>query len=1398
MFNNKLFTFPKSHNRNTNPLSSRHILLSCELLENRELLTADPLLLDFGTSTSPVASGYTPLQTNSFDSDTGHGWSDGSNAISFHLDNQHDLLSDGHNGTIGKFRADLPNGDYIITAVVAGQQRVYESHNLIVGSPWLDLNGPSGQPTEVSIETTVNNGQLNLTFLYFHLFALKVEEVSSLPPVATNDSYSLAEDEVLATAVPGVLINDTGGNNGQIVAELFERPTHGTLAFRSDGSFLYTPIKNFHGTDSFKYRVFDGDRYSEPASVDLRVTPRNDIPTAVDDNFTTQEDRTLNGRTNNLLINDSDVDGDTLFADLLEGPSHGELTLNPNGTFQYIPDPNFNGTDTFTYRTFDGNSYSNNATVNIAVQEVNDPPTAVNDLFSIKEDQTVTVDVLANDTDVDGDQLVPTLIVKPIHGKAEIGADNTIKYIPNKDYFGDDSFTYHLNDGKSQSSPAVVALNISPVNDAPVAVDDEYISGLGNRVVGNVLTNDSDVDSTDLQATVMNAPNHGTLELQPDGQFYYTPNDYYFGTDSFTYRVDDGSLTSILATVRFHVQLPIVSGVAYEYYKLSNLTQLPDFDSLVPTDTGVASTFTIDVSPVRENFALRFRGFIEVPVDGEYDFFTKSDDGSRLYINDNLVVDNDGVHAKRERSGAVQLAAGKHDIVVEFFERSFGEWLQVKWSGPGIPKQLIPTDVLSHIPNADIEPLILKNQSELTTLEGTDLRFDGESTGGFGHLTYTWDFGDGSSATGQSVTYAFSDNGVYDVRLTVSDERNQSVTDTFSVTVTNVAPGATFSAPSEATQSESVILNFSNISDASNPDTQAGFLFSYDLDGDGVFELTLVKDSTIEHTFHHVGNYTIRARVIDKDGDWTEYFRNIQISSPPNDNLPLLYQDNLNYVGAFRVPNGTYGESSFAFGGTAPAYNPTNNSLYLVGHRNAIAEISIPDEITYSSQVSELNTSTILQPFSSIWDKVPNKDTIDSNVSIGGLMMVDGQLVGTVYEYYDGNYSANVSHFRLDNQNIASANAEGLFRVGNLNAGFVAGYMAEVPTDWQKLLGTTHVTGQAALPVISRTSWGPGLFGFDPRTLSESGTTATPLVYYSSDHPLGTMEGTANPLFNGATLIDGVVFAPGSRSVLFFGSHGTNDVGYGEAAEFNDGNRGNKGYHSRDGKYEFQIWAYDVLDLAAVQNGEKQPWDIQPYSVWNFDFPTFTGNAKIGGVTFDPNSGRIYVSQLAADVVGYNPNPIIHVFDINTSRPPVETFLKTPTQGDQLRVDSVSRSQVQAMYLEALGRWSAAGADVSELNSIRFRITDLADGSLSHVEDDTIWLDMNAAGHGWFIDMTPNDDSEFLLPGDQGEENRIDLLTVLVHEVGHLLGIQDLDGTAMDNTLLVGSRNVSNLGTFLL
>ena len=213
--------------------------------------------------------------------------------------------------------------------------------------------------------------------------------------------------------------------------------------------------------------------------------------------------------------------------------------------------------------------------------------------------------------------------------------------------------------------------------------------------------------------------------------------------------------------------------------------------------------------------------------------------------------------------------------------------------------------------------------------------------------------------------------------------------------------------------------------------------------------------------------------------------------------------------------------------------------------------------------------------------------------------------------------------------------------------------MAEVPDQWKAWIGANYVTGAAGQNRIHYSSSGPALFGFD--AINPAGSSNTPLVYYPFGNALQWVDAAnAAPqlLFNGTTKIDGVAFVPGTRSVIFIGSNGLSTIGYGVGSRFNDQARPYQGYHSQNGNYQYQIWAYDIDDFMSVRNGTMESWQIQPTSTVNFNLPTPEFSKYLGGTAFDSSTGRLYVSQKAA---GPDATPIIHVYQLGAQ--PASGFL---------------------------------------------------------------------------------------------------------------------------------------------
>ena len=429
--------------------------------------------------------------------------------------------------------------------------------------------------------------------------------------------------------------------------------------------------------------------------------------------------------------------------------------------------------------------------------------------------------------------------------------------------------------------------------------------------------------------------------------------------------------------------------------------------------------------------------------------------------------------------------------------------------------------------------------------------------------------------------------------------------------------------------------------------------------------------------------------------------------------LPLFASGDMVYLGAFQVPTGQAGSSTFEYGGKALTYNPARNSLFMAANVNDglhVSEVSIPAVLANGKSLSSMPVASVLQPFVDLGrlltiDASGNAitPTLDyENLSIGGLLVAGGGLTGGMYMGYTGAEPENSrnSHFRTSSLNLATltaSNVQGLIDVRHsadaVDSRIRGGYMAEVPEMWRPYIGSQYVTGAAGQNRIQFSSSGPALFGFD--AVNPKGSSASALVSYPSGHALqwsNSISEGPKRIFNGTTKVDGVAFVPGTRSVIFIGSNGLSSIGYGDGALFNDQARPYSGYHSQNGVYAYQIWAYDIDDFMAVRNGTKASWDLRPTSVLNFDLPIPEASKYLGGVAFDAATNRLYVSQNEA---GPSDTPVIHVYQLGrqtaaTSTPAAQrstitnaTVSVTPTASSSVFTSEKNSTSISSTAISA-------------------------------------------------------------------------------------------------------------------
>jgi VCBS repeat-containing protein len=364
------------------------------------------------------------------------------------------------------------------------------------------------------------------------------------PPVAYDQDVTTGED----TPKPITLVGtDPDGDDDDLDYIIVDGPDHGTLSgFESNQT--YTPAANYNGSDSFTFKVDDGDEDSNEATVTITVTAVNDKPIANNHSASTLEDTALN-----FTIGGFDQEGDSLTYTITSNPAQGVLSgAPPNLT--YTPTANYAGSDAFKFKVSDGLAESDEATVSITVSPVNDPPVAVNDAYDAVENTTFTASsangVLQNDTDLDSSSLSAKLNSGPTNGVLTLNPNGSFNYAPNANFSGVDSFTYVTSDALADSNVATVTITVIPDNNAPTALG-QNVTAFEETPVSFILAG-SDPENDPLTFTVLSNPNHGTLTgVAPN--LTYTPAPNYVGPDTFTFKVADGELESNVATITIEV-----------------------------------------------------------------------------------------------------------------------------------------------------------------------------------------------------------------------------------------------------------------------------------------------------------------------------------------------------------------------------------------------------------------------------------------------------------------------------------------------------------------------------------------------------------------------------------------------------------------------------------------------------------------------------------------------------------------------------------------------------------------------------------------------------------------------------------------------------------------------------
>jgi len=329
----------------------------------------------------------------------------------------------------------------------------------------------------------------------------------------------------------------------------------------NNGSFSYTPDTNYYGIDSFTYIANDSLSDSNIATVTITINPINDPPIAYDDSYSVDEGGLLNVIESGVLINDIDNENEPLNAILDIGPNYASsFSFNLNGSFNYVHDSSETFSDNFTYYANDGTSNSNVATVTITINPINDAPVIL-DIPDQTIDEgnsfiSINLDYYVNDVD-NFDNEMNWSYSGNVELTVSINASrNATINIPNSDWFGSENITFRATDPGDLWAEDNVTFTVIGINDPPVANNDSYNTNedvLLNIPAPGILNNDTDIEGDTLAAVQISGPTNGSLILNSNGSFIYTPNPNYYGIDSFTYFANDSLSDSNIATVTISV-----------------------------------------------------------------------------------------------------------------------------------------------------------------------------------------------------------------------------------------------------------------------------------------------------------------------------------------------------------------------------------------------------------------------------------------------------------------------------------------------------------------------------------------------------------------------------------------------------------------------------------------------------------------------------------------------------------------------------------------------------------------------------------------------------------------------------------------------------------------------------
>jgi VCBS repeat-containing protein len=370
-------------------------------------------------------------------------------------------------------------------------------------------------------------------------------QVSSVQdtPFAANDIAIVVEGNVISG---NLSLNDTDGDNDALTYTALNQPSQGAWSLSSNGAFSYTPSNSFLGVESVNYRVCDITNRCDSATLTINVVTANTAPSVINSAFTLTEDTPLSESLTAFL---SDAEGGTFTYTTLIAPSHGSIQWLSQNTFIYTPQLNFAGTDDFTYRVCDSGNLCAEANVSLVVTAVNDAPLLNGDALQVAEDTSLNISIAANDIETEGESIQYTLTGTTSNGTINLTSTGILSFVPIADFFGTETVTYTACDPNNNCTNGILSLEVTPVNDAPVAASANYSTDEDTPLNGSLAFYVSDSEN-DALTFVSNSP---SLQINSNGNFSFAPANNFFGEITIDFSVCDAPESCSSASIIFTV-----------------------------------------------------------------------------------------------------------------------------------------------------------------------------------------------------------------------------------------------------------------------------------------------------------------------------------------------------------------------------------------------------------------------------------------------------------------------------------------------------------------------------------------------------------------------------------------------------------------------------------------------------------------------------------------------------------------------------------------------------------------------------------------------------------------------------------------------------------------------------